>query len=97
MSTHTPGPWNILWVNVAKDPRDNSAASIETGTGSIIALNLAKKEHAEGNARLIAAAPDLLAACNRALTELAEPVMLHVALPRICAELRAAIAKAEGT
>ena len=67
---HTPGPWKIR-----KDDRYNHAYGIEKnkkGLRSIIALindQWLCEEHGDlvANARLIAAAPDLLEACEEAL------------------------------
>jgi hypothetical protein len=54
-ATHTPGPWEIS---------KNEAGELdicEAGAGNMLA-DLAKCKNAEANARLIAAAPDLLEA-----------------------------------
>jgi hypothetical protein len=63
-SEHTPGPWRIR-TNRAHDPVECDL----TICGDIFALadiNGPNYAHCEPNARLIAAAPDLLAACKRA-------------------------------
>src|SRR5262249_39298471 len=89
---HTPGPWVIhLAQTVCIRP-----ASSDT----LIARLFGARSKAETNARLIAAAPDLLEACKRALPYLQD----HIALTRhegpgnrialdLCEE---AIRKAEG-
>jgi len=103
--THTPGPWKILnkWpmdiqgniIRVIDDNRfpaafvpawDNPGPGEEDGT-----------EEALGNARLIAAAPDLLAALKSLVSALGgvPSTRLDVALARVDAA-RAAIAKATG-
>lgn len=98
MSAHTPGPWTInerhggttvligaSTVAIAYDPEEPTQAS----------------ETAKANARLIAAAPELLAALQLGLLE---AVTLKARLPEpyrsnieaFVASARAAIAKAEG-
>ena len=66
---NTPGPWTI-------DNREH-LAEIKAGTSSIATVNPAQltmndngkwQDHTEANARLIAAAPDLLAACEAIAT-----------------------------
>ena len=87
-ATHTPGPWEIS---------KNEAGELdicEAGAGNMLA-DLAKCKNAEANARLIAAAPDLL----EALREMAEhwPPQKPES-PAFMAYINAmsAIAKAEG-
>lgn len=100
MSTqHTPGPWEALpvsnWV-VARDSNGGSSILIAE-----LYPDLAKKPGAlKADGRLIAAAPDLLAAAERALTEIDN---LSGGIDRVfgdagvvMAHLRAAIAKAKG-
>jgi hypothetical protein len=84
--THTKGEW-IKGHNVSQEPivRPLSFDNGENG-GFVIAQTFGRDKHA--NARLIAAAPDLLAACKMALNEGDD----HKAIEAI----KAAIAKAEG-
>lgn len=72
MSSHTPGPWelhqNIHGVNSVRV----CAASIERGCRPVAEaeiLGMSRLE-AEANARVIAAAPELLAAASRAVSVL---------------------------
>lgn len=67
MGGHTPGPWRVgadreqwKWRNVlgGEQPADFSVAAVPKN------LPLRSLEEGEANARLIAAAPDLLAACK---------------------------------
>lgn len=102
MSKHTPGPWEL---------RESAAAGRKVVASPRLGLIAILAEHDvgeaewiqdEANARLIAAAPDLLAAC-KALLPMAEDDLfqygggLHAgdSDPTILAA-RAAIAKAEG-
>lgn len=87
MSKHTPAPWavgtlgNDIGVLAASDePFCRLFTSEET------------YDEALANARLIAAAPDLLSALKEALYAVTEIDNAHKSLRRI----RAAIAKAEG-
>lgn len=108
MIEHTPGPWTF---DLFED-KSPSEFSVRNEHGLAVAF-VPAIEWAEwvANARLIAAAPDLLAACEMALDELI-PLTVRVAFPltssppeveaaaecvrAIQRELRAAIAKARG-
>jgi hypothetical protein len=77
VSEHTPGPWHVGQYNGVYDERDRSVLSLEP------------KEEAEANARLIAAAPELLEACRAAIAIPGKPVA------EILPMIEAAIAKAD--
>ena len=80
MSEHTPGPWTV------------DRLCIQAPDGNVALVNLARASDAD--ARLIAAAPDLLEACKGVYDE-----HEHDHAPRqcfVCDKLAAAIAKAEG-
>ena len=77
---HTPGPWKMTAVQGGWD-------GVTSGCGEICKLSLNIPE----NACLIAAAPDLLAACKMALKRTPFPVG-HTRLKEM---LEDAIAKAE--
>lgn len=102
---HTPGPWRVEYST-----RNGAALRIEAdddrpgGLGSVVRQNgigMPACDVGKANARLIAAAPDLLAACKNALSEMnaridfatanREPVPVFIGI----ADLHAAIAKAE--
>ena len=95
---HTPGPWRVL-------PTNDCVIESEKH-GNIALVNLARMSAAD--ARLIAAAPDLLALAKRYASECAEcdgdGRILVTFNDReaeydpceACADIRAAIAKAEG-
>jgi hypothetical protein len=88
MSNHTPGPWAVS--------NDQLGQYINAGGKVIAAIpdGSVASDYVQDvcNARLIAAAPDLLAACESAcLTVWAEPQFKHLA-----DKLRATIAKAKG-
>ncbi len=59
MTAHTPGPWKI-WNDFDEDG-DNGCFCIGDDTAHAVTMNFGKKKN-KANARLIAAAPDLLAA-----------------------------------
>ena len=94
MSTHTPGPWRATGPNVRADTDD--------GDGALIAV-VRDKHFFDGepislseltaNARLIAAAPDLLAI----VAELARHDGMSGDLPMLIVKARAALAKATTT
>ena len=65
--THTPGPWETADLHV----KGNYARVVNATTGETIAIvvddpcNLTPSAEAQANARLIAAAPDMLALLRR--------------------------------
>lgn len=102
--SHTPGPW------IAKRPEKLLWAG-PTGQFVVIGISggheflICQNDHpdvrgadmveSQANARLIAAAPDLLAACEAALERLR--LMGPVSCEKEIAIVEAAIAKAKGT
>ena len=110
MAEHTPGPWitGIVdswdgkcvyrWIGPGPD-RSNAVA-----TQGLIGVRGKRREQLEANTRLIAAAPDLLAACEAGLEALTvsspecEASTIADARKRRDAKqlLRVAIAKAKG-
>jgi L-fucose mutarotase/ribose pyranase (RbsD/FucU family) len=89
---HTPGPWK--WSEGGFDPRTHRElheAQYEVGEGDSIVYHGANWPMTEANARLIAAAPDLLEACEAAIKEAGDDK--YVA--RYLDLARAAIAKAK--
>ena len=104
---HTPGPWEVR----ADPSHYDSFTTVVAGSGEqrkgmlremIVEIGgWAGIETAEANARLIAAAPDLLAACQRLVTLIDESdqwsdVVSGTAMGEIVNEARTAVAKAEG-
>lgn len=98
---HTPGPWAV--DAGPHDARGRRHLCIRPGqTGWLIASLRDEpgwgegdpSQRAEANARLIAAAPDLLAACIEALGMLPDCDNAHADV--VMALIEAAIAKAEG-
>ncbi len=68
-ASHTPGPWinadaQKFHVSYEGIPLGHAEFEISAG-GSIVALGMKYGKHAEANARLIAAAPELLEALKR--------------------------------
>ncbi|MDE2107323.1 MAG: hypothetical protein KGL39_59555 [Patescibacteria group bacterium] len=89
-SKHTPGPWKVDGAGQLLP------FAIFGGPGSLTPVAEADDK---ANARLIAAAPDLLKAAKLALSgtrELEQEDAVHPVVKRFRAALRAAIAKAEG-
>lgn len=99
MSAHTPGPWEV-----ADESLGPYAWAVESVRGDDVALGPINSgdTHAEevANAHLIAAAPDLLAALEKA-HENAAAALRGIVRPHntvdLAVEMRAAIAKARGT
>ena len=95
MSKHTPGPWKVS--GLARSIRDASGRAVcKVCSEGVLA-------EATGNARLIAAAPDLLEAAQWVLRSAgyengqAEPTLQALSVNRTYLDnLRDAIAKAEG-
>lgn len=95
---HTPGPWEFIPNRiVAHDGQAIEICSIK----QFDLLNDAEQCRIEADARLIAAAPELLEACKTALRDAMEPVGEHGTHYKVhrddVAAIRAAIAKAQGT
>ena len=87
MSPHTPGPWKV-----EQSQEYESTYTIVNGPGFLSHwVNPNAEEEEAANARLIAAAPDLLVACRMALND-----RMYKDWPAIADALMAAIAKAEG-
>ena len=64
---HTPGPWKVLGTSLVfggRKPRIGSFAVAQTFMAGEDGLPLTDEREQAANARLIAAAPDLLAACR---------------------------------
>jgi hypothetical protein len=108
MPKHTPGPWQVQPNNGAYVKRaDLGTLRIEEGEGSrdemVLAIILTDcprlDREAEGNARLIASAPDLLKACQAAMFGL-RSYQYGNASPELAENIadvcRAALAKAIG-
>jgi hypothetical protein len=71
---HTPGPWHTLCKSTnleGREPRITVAGGSRPeafgGQVAVVGWKDQSTEEAEANARLIAAAPDLLAACEESL------------------------------
>ena len=107
MSKHTPGPWHD-W----NDPICSVMGARQDGDGGLKAVAILaqwpSEEERAANARLIAAAPDMLAMCSRIISETESPGFLDLydAYLKVhgepyrgdmfCMDLRATIAKAKG-
>jgi hypothetical protein len=96
---HTPGPWSVDDLGDESFCETNHKYGI--GSPNSPCYRLAKieglGETALANARLIAPAPDLLAACKAAQSELKQlgQVFWSGDMERVHAKLSAAIARAE--
>lgn len=93
---HTPGPWTIT-----KNPHTRLVFVAGYPLYRACPDGLNDERRKEADARLIAAAPDLLAACQRLVTLIDESdqwsdVVSGTAMGEIVNEARTAVAKAEG-
>lgn len=72
---HTPGPWAV-------DPMETARGEklVRCMYGALTASNIIAKDILPHNARLIASAPELLEACQKALLDL-QDVYEHAELP----------------
>jgi hypothetical protein len=91
MSKHTPGPWNAA----DKRPRSQGFSIFADGQYVAFVGDSDAVTPCEDNARLIAAAPDLLAVCQE-LEESVEYWSEYDVPLGIVDRIRAAIAKATG-
>ena len=100
MSKHTPGPWTVenasgvmLWIGAMRVP-DEARYGLHTIITGIDIEDLTPEACAikEANAHLIAAAPDLLEACEA----VAATTWSRNTAEKIGAQVRAAIKKARG-
>lgn len=65
-SRHTPGPWWSVGTGVLAGDKNDPQVIASTETGDV--MNVEASEEQEANARLIAAAPELLAALLDCIT-----------------------------
>lgn len=87
MTTHTPGPWSLA----ESDLTPGRYSIYHNGPIAHCGDTTAEPGDGLANARLIAAAPELLEACRKALT-----CRISVISAVVDNLMRAAIAKAEG-
>ena len=102
---HTPGPWEVggkvgLYCDDVQITSNKEPVAIAVPRRSYDIMSLARRSPAElsANARLIAAAPELLEALERISTAYDETLRHPIAAPLLQAiyAARAAIAKAKG-
>jgi len=103
MSKHTRGPWitsrSLHWPMIGGPPRSVWTGDRRRSHRSRICTVERRREEFEANARLIAAAPELLAACTRTAEIIQGGDRFESLEPwaqEIVQSLNAAIAKAEG-
>lgn len=104
MTKHTPGVWGCLGMLVETPPAKEQLRRIDSGELPMKVVVICStensgyipREEAEANARLIAAAPDLLEACQAILAEHDNPNGHAILFDSVADILRAAVAKATG-
>lgn len=92
---HTPGPWHVNTLEVV--PHTIHAARGHVALVSVGTMREVPSDEIEANARLIAAAPDLLWAlqsCDSAMSAIAVGHAPPASFQNVLADARAAIAKA---
>ena len=100
MIKHTPGPWTVTRVSKSTILKDLYISASPERIARVVVPNTAQRIHEyEANARLIAAAPELLEALKEANAELEylnDPKgFVSMRQERIMEKARSAIAKAE--
>lgn len=96
MSQHTPGPWEVDRVKHQGEP-ELVILSVVSKAGANIANLWSFDPSDYANARLVAASPDLLAACNAFLAVMdGEDEPSNEDVERALIATREAVAKAEG-
>lgn len=93
MGKHTPGPWTATKFNPATGEIDDCYLYVEPGISVIERKVKGRDQHDTANARLIAAAPDLLEALELADAALSGANMNMNVVER---KVKAAIARARG-
>lgn len=92
---HCPGPWRVVARKNARGqeltPCVVAPRTYTSRPGPVAVLTAISHAETNANARLIAAAPDLLTACEAALND-----RMYKDWPGIADLLKAAIAKAKG-
>lgn len=95
MSQHTPGPWLVDAEHAGLFEQDQARFWINASGTHVAYVDGPRNDERTANARLIAAAPDLLEAlqaCDEAMAYMSEyDIPLHLPF-----RVKAAIAKAEG-
>lgn len=103
MSKHTPGPWEFIDATKVAGMKFSPKCVIKAGQKQIADFSwndkspwFPTKDESQANARLIAAAPDLLKALKDMLSEFDTDEFGSEGQMRTCAKAEAVIAKAEG-
>jgi len=92
MNKFTPGPWNATKFNPVTGDIDDCYLYVEPGIAVIERKVKGRDQRDAANARLIAAAPDLLEALSEIINDGGKFVMTH----ETHRKARAAIARARG-
>ncbi len=71
---HTPGPWEYLGDAEERECRVRQATSVRRGNGYFSELTICESVSSKANAKLIAAAPDLLTAAVEVMKGLNERI-----------------------
>lgn len=100
MTTHTPGPWEVGYQGLSIYGPDRHGTTLVIARSLDTSRQHCDPQEAQANARLIAAAPELLDVAKDVLAECMDtyydPRDMGGDWLRLCDRLRAAIAKATG-
>lgn len=97
MSEHTPGPWRVGLAQTVNGGRGWTVVDIVGADGAcFMDTRHYSEERRDADSRLIAAAPDLLAALRYIAEKQWSSLCAEVAAEDMCNEARAALARAEG-
>ena len=96
MSKHTPGPWSVDGEVIRGDEQSNGSVSVACILDGAYPYGRRAGKSARANARLIAAAPELLEALNNLLSACDLPGDRDREIEQAIPHARAAIAKAKG-
>lgn len=97
MTKHTPGPWKVIEGNDRNGKYTRVAGTDGWGVLADCGMGLrAAFDEQEANARLIAAAPDMLALLQRIMHAPADTIQVCGDTIKVFQEMRSLLARVEG-
>lgn len=86
-NTHTPGPWNLSWVNPKLRTQVWLRYEITSGVAISHIHYIGSEEETKANAKLITAAPDLLEAALQIKNEIETEGLLQNSYDKLLAAI----------